>query len=99
MVVVVLAITPQMRNFNFRVRRLNGDFHAHVYQFDQKFLSSFAGRQTTDLCPFGRCQVLATSLKMMARCVLMKLTDGDLRTGLAPLYLVPRHPKHDRRRA
>ena len=31
------GITPQMRNFNFPVRRLNGNFYARVYPFDPKF--------------------------------------------------------------
>ena len=30
-------ITPTMRNYSFAVRRLNGDFYAHVYPFDRKF--------------------------------------------------------------
>ena len=31
------SIAPQMRNYNFAVRRLNGDFYAHVYPFDPKY--------------------------------------------------------------
>ena len=32
-----LAITSEMQCYNFPVRRLNGDFYAHVYPFDTKF--------------------------------------------------------------
>ena len=32
-----LAITSEMLCYNFSVRRLNGDFYAHVYPFDTKF--------------------------------------------------------------
>ena len=32
-----LAITPQMQSFSFPVRRLTGEFYAHVYPFDPKF--------------------------------------------------------------
>ena len=32
-----LAITSEMQCYNFSVRRLNGDFYAHVYPFDTKF--------------------------------------------------------------
>ena len=32
-----LAITSEMQCYNFSVRRLNGDFYAHVYPFDSKF--------------------------------------------------------------
>ena len=32
-----LAITPQMQSFSFSVRRLTGEFYAHVYPFDPKF--------------------------------------------------------------
>ena len=32
-----LAITSEMQRYNFSVRRLNGDFYAHVYPFDTKF--------------------------------------------------------------
>ena len=32
-----LAITYEMQCYNFSVRRLNGDFYAHVYPFNNKF--------------------------------------------------------------
>ena len=32
-----LAITSEMQCYNFSVRRLNGDWYAHVYPFDTKF--------------------------------------------------------------
>ena len=32
-----LAITSEMLCYNFSVRRLNGEFYAHVYPFDSKF--------------------------------------------------------------
>ena len=32
-----LAITSEMQCYSFSVRRLNGDFYAHVYPFDTKF--------------------------------------------------------------
>ena len=32
-----LAITSEMQCYNFSVRRLNGDWYAHVYPFDIKF--------------------------------------------------------------
>ena len=32
-----LAITSKMQCYSFSVRRLNGDFYAHVYPFDSKF--------------------------------------------------------------
>ena len=32
-----LAITSEMQCYNFSVRRLNGEFYAHVYRFDAKF--------------------------------------------------------------
>ena len=31
------AITSEMQSYNFSVRRLNGDWYAHVYAFDIKF--------------------------------------------------------------
>ena len=40
-----LAITPQMRNFSFPVRRVNGDFYAHVYPFDAKFFTKCTLRE------------------------------------------------------
>ena len=43
-----LAITPEMQNYSFSIRRLNGEFYAHVYPFHVKlfpesprFLSTF----------------------------------------------------------
>ena len=32
-----LAITSEMQCYNFSIRRLNGDWYAHVYPFDTKF--------------------------------------------------------------
>ena len=32
-----LAITSEMQCYNFSVRRLNGDWYAHVYPFDTKY--------------------------------------------------------------
>ena len=32
-----LAITNEMQNYSFRVRRLTGEFYAHVYPFHTKF--------------------------------------------------------------
>ena len=45
-----LAITSEMQSYNFSVRRLNGDFYAHVYPFDTK---SFFGKCIPlELCCF-----------------------------------------------
>ena len=64
-----LAITPEMQCYNFSVRRLNGDFYAHVYPFDTKFyrkvhlLELFCFRRSFSLDadavfidPFAQCK-------------------------------------------
>ena len=36
-----LAITSEMQCYNFSVRRLNGDWYAHVYPFDTNFFGKY----------------------------------------------------------
>ena len=77
-----LAITPEMQYYNFSVRRLNGDFYAHVYPFDTKFYRK--------VHPAGALLFSGVHSHLM----LMQYILLHLPNAKAPIWLISEVPKY-----